>query len=154
MTVNLHLSLNNQVTFYQFYCASPKSQKNFCYCGLTHQEWKYMLLSSPLWYHCVIDWLGCICAFLSIFSELNLWSLCCVSAYGWVSHYFSICTVWNVWLKLIWLICRLVKRSWFGNFITLEKEEQIFVLIRDKPLSSIKADIVQAFLSVSADKLR
>ncbi|XP_005943038.1 serine/threonine-protein kinase BRSK2-like isoform X1 [Simochromis diagramma] len=43
---------------------------------------------------------------------------------------------------------RLVKRSWFGNFITLEKEEQIFVLIRDKPLSSIKADIVQAFLSI------
>uniref|UniRef100_I3JH22 Si:dkey-16p21.7 n=1 Tax=Oreochromis niloticus TaxID=8128 RepID=I3JH22_ORENI len=42
----------------------------------------------------------------------------------------------------------LVKRSWFGNFITLEKEEQIFVLIRDKPLSSIKADIVQAFLSI------
>ncbi|XP_030591217.1 serine/threonine-protein kinase BRSK2-like isoform X3 [Archocentrus centrarchus] len=42
----------------------------------------------------------------------------------------------------------LVKRSWFGNFISLEKEEQIFVLIRDKPLSSIKADIVQAFLSI------
>lgn len=45
-------------------------------------------------------------------------------------------------------ICRLAKRSWFGNFISLEKEEQIFVLIRDKPLSSIKADIVHAFLSV------
>ncbi|XP_029691852.1 serine/threonine-protein kinase BRSK2-like isoform X2 [Takifugu rubripes] len=42
----------------------------------------------------------------------------------------------------------LAKRSWFGNFISLEKEEQIFVLIRDKPLSSIKADIVQAFLSI------
>lgn len=48
------------------------------------------------------------------------------------------------------LIYRLAKRSWFGNFISLEKEEQIFVLIRDKPLSSIKADIVHAFLSVSA----
>lgn len=47
------------------------------------------------------------------------------------------------------LIFRLAKRSWFGNFISLEKEEQIFVLIRDKPLSSIKADIVHAFLSVS-----
>uniref|UniRef100_A0A3Q1FIM2 Uncharacterized protein n=1 Tax=Acanthochromis polyacanthus TaxID=80966 RepID=A0A3Q1FIM2_9TELE len=45
-------------------------------------------------------------------------------------------------------ICRLAKRSWFGNFISLEKEEQIFVLIRDKPLSSIKADIVHAFLSI------
>lgn len=43
---------------------------------------------------------------------------------------------------------RLAKKSWFGNFINLEKEEQIFVVIKDKPLSSIKADIVQAFLSV------
>ncbi|TMS14671.1 Serine/threonine-protein kinase BRSK2 [Larimichthys crocea] len=42
----------------------------------------------------------------------------------------------------------LAKRSWFGNFISLEKEEQIFVLIQDKPLSSIKADIVHAFLSI------
>uniref|UniRef100_A0A3P9MM50 Si:dkey-16p21.7 n=1 Tax=Oryzias latipes TaxID=8090 RepID=A0A3P9MM50_ORYLA len=46
------------------------------------------------------------------------------------------------------LTCRLAKRSWFGNFISLEKDEQIFVLIRDKPLSSIKADIVHAFLSI------
>lgn len=52
------------------------------------------------------------------------------------------------------LIFRLAKRSWFGNFISLEKEEQIFVLIRDKPLSSIKADIVHAFLSVSTVGLR
>ena len=44
---------------------------------------------------------------------------------------------------------RLAKKSWFGNFINLEKEEQIFIVIRDKPLSSIKADIVHAFLSVS-----
>ncbi|XP_059204501.1 serine/threonine-protein kinase BRSK2-like isoform X4 [Centropristis striata] len=42
----------------------------------------------------------------------------------------------------------LAKKSWFGNFISLEKEEQIFVIIRDKPLSSIKADIVHAFLSI------
>uniref|UniRef100_A0A674PIW2 BR serine/threonine kinase 2 n=1 Tax=Takifugu rubripes TaxID=31033 RepID=A0A674PIW2_TAKRU len=42
----------------------------------------------------------------------------------------------------------LAKRSWFGNFINLEKEEQIFIVIRDKPLSSIKADIVHAFLSI------
>ncbi|XP_051925329.1 serine/threonine-protein kinase BRSK1 isoform X2 [Hippocampus zosterae] len=41
----------------------------------------------------------------------------------------------------------LAKKSWFGNFIGLEKEEQIFVVIRDKPLSSVKADIVHAFLS-------
>ncbi|KAJ3608428.1 hypothetical protein NHX12_025475 [Muraenolepis orangiensis] len=43
----------------------------------------------------------------------------------------------------------LAKRSWFGNFISLEKEEQMFVVIRDKPLSSVKADIVHAFLSNS-----
>uniref|UniRef100_A0A4W5L6U1 non-specific serine/threonine protein kinase n=1 Tax=Hucho hucho TaxID=62062 RepID=A0A4W5L6U1_9TELE len=42
----------------------------------------------------------------------------------------------------------LAKKSWFGNFVNLEKEEQIFVVIRDKPLSSIKADIVHAFLSI------
>ncbi|XP_063047053.1 serine/threonine-protein kinase BRSK1 [Engraulis encrasicolus] len=42
----------------------------------------------------------------------------------------------------------LAKKSWFGNFISIEKEEQIFVVIRDKPLSSIKADIVHAFLSI------
>ncbi|XP_071974175.1 serine/threonine-protein kinase BRSK2 isoform X5 [Engystomops pustulosus] len=43
---------------------------------------------------------------------------------------------------------QLAKKSWFGNFLTLEKEDQIFVVIKDKPLSSIKADIVQAFLSI------
>ncbi|XP_032495921.1 serine/threonine-protein kinase BRSK2 isoform X3 [Phocoena sinus] len=42
----------------------------------------------------------------------------------------------------------LAKRSWFGNFISLEKEEQVFAVIKDKPLSSIKADIVHAFLSI------
>ncbi|XP_016001696.1 serine/threonine-protein kinase BRSK2 isoform X2 [Rousettus aegyptiacus] len=42
----------------------------------------------------------------------------------------------------------LAKKSWFGNFISLEKEEQVFVVIKDKPLSSIKADIVHAFLSI------
>lgn len=51
-------------------------------------------------------------------------------------------------IDLVLLCFRLAKKSWFGNFINLEKEEQIFVVIRDKPLSSIKADIVQAFLSV------
>uniref|UniRef100_A0A6I8SYZ8 BR serine/threonine kinase 1 n=1 Tax=Xenopus tropicalis TaxID=8364 RepID=A0A6I8SYZ8_XENTR len=46
------------------------------------------------------------------------------------------------------LFHRLAKKSWFGNFINLDKEEQIFVVIKDKPLSSIKADIVHAFLSI------
>jgi len=53
----------------------------------------------------------------------------------------------------VFVFGRLAKRSWFGNFISLEKEEQIFVVIRDKPLSSIKADIVHAFLSVSLPDL-
>lgn len=53
----------------------------------------------------------------------------------------------SVFLPLVFLR-RLAKKSWFGNFINLEKEEQIFIVIKDKPLSSIKADIVQAFLSV------
>ncbi|XP_024145638.2 serine/threonine-protein kinase BRSK2 [Oryzias melastigma] len=46
------------------------------------------------------------------------------------------------------MLSKLAKKSWFGNFINLEKEEQIFIVIRDKPLSSIKADIVHAFLSI------
>ncbi|XP_060117762.1 serine/threonine-protein kinase BRSK2 isoform X4 [Heteronotia binoei] len=51
---------------------------------------------------------------------------------------------WIIYLDM----SRLAKKSWFGNFINLEKEEQIFVVIKDKPLSSIKADIVHAFLSI------
>lgn len=53
------------------------------------------------------------------------------------------------WFYPVFDFDRLAKKSWFGNFINLEKEEQIFIVIKDKPLSSIKADIVQAFLSVS-----
>lgn len=59
------------------------------------------------------------------------------------------CHLLHVINWVCWFTSRLAKRSWFGNFISLEKEEQIFVVIRDKPLSSIKADIVHAFLSVS-----
>uniref|UniRef100_A0A673AS71 Si:ch211-255p10.4 n=1 Tax=Sphaeramia orbicularis TaxID=375764 RepID=A0A673AS71_9TELE len=54
----------------------------------------------------------------------------------------------TVWSFTFCLTIRLAKKSWFGNFIGLEKEEQIFVVIRDKPLSSVKADIVHAFLSI------
>uniref|UniRef100_A0A4X2K4R8 BR serine/threonine kinase 1 n=1 Tax=Vombatus ursinus TaxID=29139 RepID=A0A4X2K4R8_VOMUR len=43
---------------------------------------------------------------------------------------------------------RLAKRSWFGNFISLDKDEQIFLVLKNKALSSIKADIVHAFLSI------
>lgn len=51
-------------------------------------------------------------------------------------------------LSIYPVLPRLAKRSWFGNFISLDKEEQIFLVLKDKPLSSIKADIVHAFLSV------
>lgn len=68
-------------------------------------------------------------------SALALWSL-----QKWTRHHTPIITVSA--------LPRLAKKSWFGNFINLEKEEQIFVVIKDKPLSSIKADIVHAFLSV------
>lgn len=54
--------------------------------------------------------------------------------------------------KCLFFPHRLAKKSWFGNFINLEKEEQIFIVIKDKPLSSIKADIVQAFLSVDTPR--
>uniref|UniRef100_A0A673G8T8 non-specific serine/threonine protein kinase n=1 Tax=Sinocyclocheilus rhinocerous TaxID=307959 RepID=A0A673G8T8_9TELE len=59
---------------------------------------------------------------------------------GGLTDYLSVCLC--LWSD------RLAKRSWFGNFISLEKEEQIFLVIRDKPLSSIKADIVHAFLPI------
>lgn len=46
------------------------------------------------------------------------------------------------------LFLELVKKFWFGNFISLEKEEQIFVVIKDKFLSFIKVDIVYVFLLI------
>lgn len=90
--------------------------------------------------------------------ELFNINLCCIS------------TIWLILSRLRWTAVvspndltkstnlenfyRLAKKSWFGNFINLEKEEQIFVVIKDKPLSSIKADIVHAFLSVSSLAVR
>ena len=41
------------------------------------------------------------------------------------------------------------KKSWFGALMSSEREEHHFVMVRDKPLSEIKADLVHAFLSVS-----
>lgn len=46
------------------------------------------------------------------------------------------------------LFCRLTKKSWFGALMGTEKEEHHFVMIRDKNLSQIKADLVHAFLCV------
>uniref|UniRef100_A0A8C7D8E1 Si:ch211-255p10.4 n=1 Tax=Oncorhynchus kisutch TaxID=8019 RepID=A0A8C7D8E1_ONCKI len=84
------------------------------------------------------------------FDLATTFSLCvCVCLF--VRLYLSVCPSPSVCLSVC--VCascslRLAKKSWFGNFISLEKEEQIFVVIRDKPLSSVKADIVHAFLSI------
>ena len=44
---------------------------------------------------------------------------------------------------------RLTKRSWFGALMgSAEKEEHHFVMIKDRALSQIKADLVHAFLCV------
>lgn len=43
----------------------------------------------------------------------------------------------------------MTKRSWFGALMGTEREEHHFVIVRDKPLSQVKADLVHAFLSVS-----
>lgn len=43
----------------------------------------------------------------------------------------------------------LTKKSWFGNLITSERDEQQTLVIRDKPLAIIKADLIHAFLSIN-----
>lgn len=43
----------------------------------------------------------------------------------------------------------LTKRSWFGSLMTTEKDETFTVLVKGKPLASVKADLIHAFLSVS-----
>lgn len=40
------------------------------------------------------------------------------------------------------------KRSWFGGLLSAENSDQHTIVIRDKPLSVIKADLIHAFLSV------
>ncbi|XP_078669713.1 serine/threonine-protein kinase BRSK2-like isoform X3 [Branchiostoma floridae x Branchiostoma belcheri] len=42
----------------------------------------------------------------------------------------------------------MTKKSWFSSLIGSDKEETIFVVIKDRPISTIKADIVHAFLSM------
>lgn len=43
----------------------------------------------------------------------------------------------------------LTKKSWFGSLMTSEKDESFTVLVKGKPLASVKADLIHAFLSVS-----
>ncbi|KPM07628.1 serine/threonine kinase SAD-1-like protein, partial [Sarcoptes scabiei] len=42
----------------------------------------------------------------------------------------------------------MTKKSWFGNFMGNEREETHVLLIKDKPLSVIKADLLHTFLSI------
>uniref|UniRef100_A0A182MR70 non-specific serine/threonine protein kinase n=1 Tax=Anopheles culicifacies TaxID=139723 RepID=A0A182MR70_9DIPT len=45
----------------------------------------------------------------------------------------------------------LTKKSWFGNLMTTEKDETFTVLVKGKPLATVKAHLIHAFLSVSND---
>ncbi|KAH9394599.1 Serine/threonine-protein kinase brsk1 [Tyrophagus putrescentiae] len=42
----------------------------------------------------------------------------------------------------------MTKKSWFGNFMGNERDETHVILIKDRPLSGIKADLIHAFLSI------
>nr|XP_024216980.1 serine/threonine-protein kinase BRSK2 [Halyomorpha halys] len=43
----------------------------------------------------------------------------------------------------------LTKKSWFGSLMTSEKDETLTVLVKGKPLASVKADLIHAFLSIA-----
>lgn len=42
----------------------------------------------------------------------------------------------------------MTKKSWFGNLMGNEREETHVILIKDRALSAIKADLIHSFLSV------
>ena len=44
----------------------------------------------------------------------------------------------------------LTKRSWFGSLMSTDKDEVYTIIVKGKALSQIKADLIHAFLSVSA----
>ncbi|XP_025830966.1 serine/threonine-protein kinase BRSK2 [Agrilus planipennis] len=43
----------------------------------------------------------------------------------------------------------LTKKSWFGSLMTTEKDETFTILVKGKPLSTVKADLIHAFLSIA-----
>ncbi|XP_058808558.1 serine/threonine-protein kinase BRSK2 isoform X1 [Phymastichus coffea] len=43
----------------------------------------------------------------------------------------------------------LTKKSWFGNLMTTEKDETYTVLVKGKPIATLKADLIHAFLSIA-----
>lgn len=47
----------------------------------------------------------------------------------------------------------LTKRSWFGNLMTTEKDETFTVLVKGKPLATVKAHLIHAFLSVRPEQI-
>lgn len=47
----------------------------------------------------------------------------------------------------------LTKRSWFGTLMGSERDETYTILVKGKPLASVKADLIHAFLSVSLSQL-
>jgi len=48
----------------------------------------------------------------------------------------------------------LTKKSWFGSLMASEKDETFTILITGKPLSTVKADLIHALLSVSSNIYR
>lgn len=46
----------------------------------------------------------------------------------------------------------MTKKSWFGSLMASEKDETFTILITGKPLSTVKADLIHALLSVSCKK--
>ncbi|XP_055378784.1 serine/threonine-protein kinase BRSK2 isoform X2 [Condylostylus longicornis] len=43
----------------------------------------------------------------------------------------------------------LTKRSWFGNLMTTEKDETFTILVKGKPIATVKAHLIHAFLSMA-----
>ncbi|KAH1018385.1 hypothetical protein HUJ05_006171 [Dendroctonus ponderosae] len=43
----------------------------------------------------------------------------------------------------------LTKKSWFGSLMTTEKDETFTILVQGKPLATVKADLIHAFLSIA-----
>lgn len=44
----------------------------------------------------------------------------------------------------------LTKKSWFGNLMTTEKDETFTILVKGKPLATVKAHLIHTFLSVES----
>ncbi|CAB3375863.1 serine/threonine-protein kinase BRSK2 isoform X2 [Cloeon dipterum] len=43
----------------------------------------------------------------------------------------------------------LTKKSWFGSLMATERDETFTILVKGKPLASVKADLIHAFLSIT-----